>query len=272
MFTSLRIPVPGGELHVEHAGSGPPVVLLHAGGVNAAMWDELAEPLAERFHVVRYDARSHGRSSTATADHRLDDDLAAVLDALELGSAALVGSSMGGATAVDFAVAHPARAAALVLIGAGVTPLRYEDPFVLDLYAEQAAAIEARDPDRWIEAMLRHGVDGPRRAPEDVDPAIRARCRAMLAENVARHATATGQPVWRDARPRLGEIAAPTLVLIGELDLADLHATADELAASVPGARLRRLPGVGHMASMEAPAEVLDLVGGFLAETLAVAR
>ena len=104
---ALRVPVRGGELYTERAGAGPPVVLLHGGLLDASMWDNQMEALRAAHTTVRFDARSHGRSSTATNDYRPDDDLLAVLDAHELAATALVGLSLGAKTATDFALVHP---------------------------------------------------------------------------------------------------------------------------------------------------------------------
>lgn len=94
--------------------------------------------LAAAHTVVRYDARSHGRSATAHHDHHPADDVVTVLDALGIDRAVLVGSSMGGATAVEAALEHPDRVSGLVLIGAGVMPMEFHDPFTLAQKAREA--------------------------------------------------------------------------------------------------------------------------------------
>jgi 3-oxoadipate enol-lactonase len=257
MTETLRISVPGGELHTEVTGSGPPVVLLHAGTMNLSMWDELIDPLTEAGHqVIRYDERSHGLSSTAMTDYHPDDDLEAVLDALDLPAAALVGCSMGGATAMDFASTRPERVSGVVLIGGGITPVHFEDPFVLGWKAEQVAAIEAKDAERYVEALMRYGVDGPHRTPEQTDPALRERCRQMAMTTVAAHYLATEVQLWREAMPNLEKIAVPVLIILGELELADLYRMADEAARRLPDVRRLTLPGIGHMANLEAPDKV----------------
>jgi pimeloyl-ACP methyl ester carboxylesterase len=266
MTETLRISVPGGELHAETTGSGPAVVLLHSGTMNLSMWDELVQPLLEAGHqVVRYDERSHGRSSTAITDYHPDDDLEAVLTALDLPAAALIGCSMGGATAMDFALTRPERVTAVALIGGGISPPTFEDPFVLAQHAEQAAAIEAKDAERYVAALLRLGVDGPHRSPEQVDPALRERCRQLAMATVAAHHQATGVQLWRDAMSNLEKITAPVLIVIGELELADLHRIADEAQRRLPDVRRLTLPGVGHLAHLEAPDAVAAAVVSHLA-------
>ncbi|MGD9529296.1 alpha/beta fold hydrolase [Pseudonocardia sp.] len=225
------------------------------------MWDELAADLERDHLVVRYDARSHGRSSTAHRDHHPAEDLVAVMDALGIERATLVGSSMGAVTSADVAWRHPERVAALVLLGGDVSePRAHEDPFVARWYAVQEAAIAARDAQGWVEALLRYGVDGPRREPADVDPAVRERCRAMATATVAAHHTATGRQLWYDVRERAAEITPPTLVVVGELEIGWLHTVAGQLEAALPDVRRVEEPGVGHMMMLEAPARTAELV------------
>ena len=108
----------GGRLHVEATGTGPAVVLLHGGSADSRMWQGQLAALAGHYRVIRYDLRGLGQSPPPAAPYRMSDDLTAVLDHLGVDSAALVGFSTGGAIALEFAARYPARAAALVLIGA----------------------------------------------------------------------------------------------------------------------------------------------------------
>ncbi|MGE3286495.1 MAG: alpha/beta fold hydrolase [Pseudonocardia sp.] len=265
MTETFSVPVPDGRLHVVHSGCGPAVVLAHSGALDHTMWDELAADLDGDHLVVRYDARSHGRSSTAHVDHHPAEDLVAVMDALGIERAALVGSSMGAVTAADVAWRRPERVAGLILLGGDVSePRAHEDPFVARWHAAQEAAVAAGDVQGWVEALLRYGVDGPRRGPADVDPAVRERCRAMATATVMAHHTATGRQLWYDVRERVAEITAPTLVVTGELEIPWLHTVARRLEAAMPDVRRAEIPAVGHMMMTEAPAATARLVRGHL--------
>ncbi|SDW15718.1 Pimeloyl-ACP methyl ester carboxylesterase [Saccharopolyspora shandongensis] len=256
---SVRVPVPDGELYAEVVGSGPPLVLLHADYLGVGMWDEQLE-LAADHRLIRYDARSHGRSTTAMADCRAEEDLLALLDHFEIGTASLMGNSMGGATTLTFALQNPERVDRVVLFGPGIPPVDFRDPFILEGHREQEAARQAMDIDRYVEAFLRIGVDGPHRRPDEVDPQIRARCRDMAMTTVGNHHTATGRLLERDVASRLAEIAAPTLLVVGELEATDLHRMARDAAERMPNAELVEMAGCGHMASMENPEEVNELI------------
>src|SRR5918912_3351396 len=93
-------------LFYEVAGAGPPVVLMHAGGTDATIWDAHVAPLAERFTVLRFDARGHGRSPGGAEPFSRVDDLFAVMDAAGVARAALVGVSQGARVALEAALAR----------------------------------------------------------------------------------------------------------------------------------------------------------------------
>lgn len=111
------VEVEGGWLAWESSGEGPAVVFLHPGLWDRRVWDGQVGVFSESNHVVRYDLRGYGRSSRPEpgASYSHVDDLAALMDAVGFDSAALIGNSMGGRVAIDFALTHPARLGALVL-------------------------------------------------------------------------------------------------------------------------------------------------------------
>ena len=129
------------------------------------------------------------------------------------------------------------------------------------------------DLDLATELNLRMWVDGPRRAPADVDPEVREAVRAMQ-----RQALELQAPVWAeldeeplvaDVGGRLGEIRAPALVLVGEEDVPDIHGIAARLAGAIPGARSATIPRAAHVPHLERPADFDALVLPFLAEVFA---
>ncbi|KUL35675.1 alpha/beta hydrolase [Streptomyces sp. NRRL F-4489] len=251
------VPVDDGELFYETAGpaSGPAVVLLHGGMLDQRMWDEqFAWLVNSGLRVIRYDSRGHGLSSTVTGDWANHDDLAALLDALDVPRAVLVGLSHGSRVALDAALAHPERVAALFLASPGISGRAFTDPFILAHIREQAAALGEPDgAERYVEHFLRLWVDGPHRAPSAVHPGFRERIRACAAANAEVHADGAGAglPLEVGAFDRLGEIRVPTTVLDGDLDSSDISANAHAIALEVPGARRIRVPSAGHMVNLE---------------------
>lgn len=117
-----QVSVPGGTLYLREAGTGPPVVLLHAGGQDLASWDAQVAPLARRLRVIRVDARGHGRSTAPPGPVSPAEDLARILDHLGVSRASLVGVSMGGGAAFEFALQHPQRVERLVLVSTSNPP------------------------------------------------------------------------------------------------------------------------------------------------------
>src|SRR5712692_459533 len=115
MVISGYAPADGTSLYYEVAGVGSPVVLVHPGQGGCVLWDRQFLPFAREHRVIRYDARGFGRSERPNAPFSPYEDLRAVLDAIGVAWAALVGLSLGGVTSIDFAIAYPERVSALVL-------------------------------------------------------------------------------------------------------------------------------------------------------------
>jgi 3-oxoadipate enol-lactonase len=137
-------------------------------------------------------------------------------------------------------------------------------------WEEEEAAFNKGDLDAAVEVTLRTWVDGPRRKPEDVDPDVRARVGEMqrrafeLYQEVGDEAEE--ELLVADVADRLGEIQAPTLVVVGAEDVPDIHAIADKLASEIPGARRATIENTAHVPSMERPEEFEQLVLGFIEE------
>ena len=258
----------GGRLHYNITGDGPAVVLVHAGIADMRMWQPQLEPFAARYRVVRMDVRAFGNSDVPTKDYELHEDLRAILDELGIERAAVVGCSMGGTVVIDFALAHPERTSALVGVTTGPNGYDRWGPEIRAQWNEEEAAIEAGDLERAIEINLQMWVDGPRRSSNEVDAGVRERVREMLAHNLPREGEGDSQDLEPLAVGRLGEISAPTLIVIGDLDQPEMVAASELLAAEIPGARRHVMTGCAHLPSMERPAEFNDVILQFLDEVL----
>jgi 3-oxoadipate enol-lactonase len=256
-------------LYAEVAGSGPPVVLIHEGVCDSRMWDPQWESFQREHRVMRYDMRGFGRSPLVPGTYSHPADLIALLDELALGPAALVGVSLGGGVALQLAVARPDLVSALVLVGSGVRGHDWSEE-VTQAWAEEEAAFERGDLDAVVEVNLRTWVDGPHRSPGEVDPEVRRKVGEMQRRALELYLEggdeAEEEALVLDIGERLGEISVPTLVLVGELDVADMHTVAHRLEQEIPGARRGTIDGVAHVPSMERPAEFDELVLGFLAQ------
>jgi pimeloyl-ACP methyl ester carboxylesterase len=256
--------VNGARLYFEVAGEGPAIVLLHAGIADSRMWDAQVGAFAEAFRVLRYDTRGYGRSNFPPGPFARHEDLHGLLRHFGIERAALVGCSMGGATAIDFALQHPEMVTALVPVASGLGGYQWSD--VVSAYdEEEEAALERGDIDAVIELNLRFWVDGPRRTPEQVSPAVREAARAMLRDS-STSTEGQPQPLEPPAITRVAEIDTPTLVVVGDEDVADIGVIADLLVTGIRGARKAVITGAAHLPNMERPAEfnrsVLDFLRG----------
>lgn len=266
--TTQWIDVEGARLHVEQAGDGPVLTMLHGFLVDSGQWDAEFAGLAGGHRVLRYDARGFGRSTIEPGPYALHQDLASVLDATGIERSSLLACSGGAATALDFALAYPQRVDALILVGAG-----YWEQFADSTPAARAflQALGNQDVAGMIDSSLRAFTDGPRRRPSQVDAVARQRTQAMTARMFRR-----GSNYWQraaldqrvpqpSALERLGEVGAPTLLIVGSEDQPEVIALSERIADGIPGARLLQVQGAGHHVNLEAPDAVLAEVRRWLA-------
>lgn len=254
--------VNGTRLYYEVAGSGPPLVLIHGHGLDSRMWDDQFTPFAMHYRVVRYDMRGYGKSApVGETSYTHEDDLAALLDHLGVACAAILGLSSGGAVAIDFALAHPAKTRALIAVDAALGGYAWSEEWSTRWKSLRQTARTA-DTHAANEQWLAH----PLFAPAQEQPAVAARLRQMVTDYSGRHWANRDPQRGSDppAMKRLRDITAPTLVILGAHDLPDFHAIADRIADQIPDARKITLPDVGHMPNMEAPERFNADVLGFL--------
>lgn len=253
----------GTTFHFEMAGIGPPVVFIHAGIADSRMWEGQFAPLSKWFRVVRYDLRGFGRTPPAPGPFSHRDDLAALLDHLNIPRASLVGCSIGSRTALDFALEYPERVERLVLTSPAVSGFRYDGP-----PPPQADALEAADAagDQALvnELELQIWIDGPYRSAEDVAPGVRALVAEMNAIALANEGIGEEMSPARPAAGRTGEVNAPVLVIHGGLDALRTVAAADFLADKLPDVQRVVMSGLTHLPNMERPEAYNRLVAEFL--------
>jgi 3-oxoadipate enol-lactonase len=256
-------------LYAEVAGEGPELVLLHEGVCDSRMWDPQWEAFTRSHRVLRFDFRGYGRTPLSPGSYSAAKDVIELLDEHGFERAALVGVSLGGRVALEVALAQPERVSALVLVGSGLPGHDWSDEMKAT-WEEEEAAFNAGDLDRAVEVTLRTWVDGPRRKPEDVDPAVRAKVAEMQKRALELYAEvgddAEEELLVADVADRLGEIRARTLVAVGAEDVPDILAIADKLAGEIPGARRATIEDTAHVPSLERPHEFERLVLGFVEE------
>jgi pimeloyl-ACP methyl ester carboxylesterase len=258
-------------LAMARAGSvgGTGVVLLHAGVADRRVWNDFTPALLEDASdcdVVAFDRRGFGATICEPEVYSRVADLAAVLDACDIDRSILVGNSQGGRIAIDFALTHPNRVRALVLIGTAVTNAPTPStpaPEVARLVDAIDAAEESGDLATVNELEAQLWLDGPGSAAGRVGGRLR---RLFLDMNAAALQADDPGDVTDDidAWGRLGEIGVPTLVMIGSLDLPHLLANSRHIAATVPAAELVVLDGLAHLPTFESPAGCTAIIANFL--------
>lgn len=250
----MTVPVPGGEVWAEDTGGdNPPLLLLHPGIGDSRIWDPLMPELTGTHRIVRYDARGFGRSPAATAEFTLLGDCVAVLDHLGIGRTPIVGCSQGGGTALGLALAQPERVEALILLCPGIPGY---------------VAAEEPEVDAAFEAAVAEGLDAITDLGLKLWAAAGSTPDAVEQLRSASQAWLTSSMFLREDPPvfdRLGEIAVPASLMIGDLDRPSLIASNIEAAARIPGCELIEVPGLDHLPPLRVPEMVLQQIADTLA-------
>ncbi|HEY8348096.1 MAG TPA: alpha/beta fold hydrolase [Symbiobacteriaceae bacterium] len=250
-----------GHLYYEIHGKGRPLVLLHGHTLDHRMWQPLLPLITPHVQAVLVDLPGHGRSLPSPDGSGPADDLARLLTDLGVDRAAVCGHSMGGAIAVRFALQAPDRCAALIPVGAALDGFPFSSwagpgPYIRIARSQGLApALEA-----WLQDPIFATVMASP-AAEQIRTIVRDYPGHAWLNRTNR--TVRGTETLSPAQ-RLGEITAPTLVVVGEKDLPDFHAIAGALATGIPGARKAVVPGAGHMVPVEQPEALASVLLSFL--------
>ncbi len=250
------IALDGTRLHVVEQGKGDPVLWLQGLNAPAAAWAAQLAHFAQTHRSIAPDNRGIGQSDAPEGPYttrQLADDALAVLDALDVQRAHVVGLSLGGAAAQELALAHPERVRSLALLGTfaaqdprsrallqswrALYPLATTSPELREAWEKQAYA--------WLftDRFWRN------------EPSIRAALRFARTQPMQPVRGFLGQvdaALSHDARDRLPKVGIPTIVIHGALDQLSPAANGEELARLIPGAELVVIPDAGHAANLEA--------------------
>ncbi|MDH3190545.1 MAG: alpha/beta hydrolase [Acidimicrobiia bacterium] len=262
-FASAR----GHKMFYRSVGSGRPVVFIHAGVADSRMWVPQLESVPDGFRFLAVDQRGYGKTPIGEEVFGSDRDVLSILDFFRLEKAVLAGCSVGGGVAIDVAIRAPERIDGLVLVGAnspGFEPPDgyYESP----QWPDAVKAFEAGDFERVARLDAEMWVAGYGRTIEQVDPGavkllIEMDQVALRYENLRERL----QEVDINARTeRIGSIGCPTLVVVGEYDLPDIRAAADDLAKKLSNDPAVVIPDAAHLPGLEQPAAFNHALFDFL--------
>jgi pimeloyl-ACP methyl ester carboxylesterase len=248
------------DLHYEVHGKGETVVLIHSGGADLRDWELIAPQLAQTYQVITFDGRGAGQSPPLLEPANFVEDLRQLLDHLHLDRTILVGHSIGGQIATDFALAYPDRVTKLVLIAPGLSGFQFS-PDIQQWFAQVKAV--APDLEKMVELMLAHPVYSVVMSSPQRDRTIE-----ITMHNTKRSFEwKTFEMQW--AQPptidRLSELQTKTLFIIGTQDMADNLRVA-ELFQQVPDIRFAYIEGADHMPTLTHADEVSSSIVQFLTE------
>lgn len=255
------------QIYYETAGKGTPLVMIHAGIADSHQWKNEFINFAQNYQVVRYDMRGYGKSEPVEGDFSHMSDLISLLDILELyGPLIMLGCSMGGGLAMDFALAQPARVKALIMVDSGPSGLKLDLP-TLAKFAEVEKAFDNDNLDLVAEIETQIWFDGMNRTSDQVNQEMRKLAyemdRTVLSHEIkqlGKHLPNTDVPAF----DRLTEIDFPLLVIVGAHDTPYILASADYMLERIPSAQKAIIEDSAHLPNMEQPYRFQEIVKSFL--------
>lgn len=257
-----RVIVGDVSLHARIDGSeGPWVVLCHGLACDHTLWDATAAHLAPRYRVLRYDLRGHGRSDAPVGPYsmlRMADDVAALMDGLDVPQAHFVGISLGGMIGQTLAVRYPEQLHSLTLVDTVCRTPRQAHP----MWHERIGHVEAHGMAGVLDATLQRWLTAPYRAahPNQVE-----RIRQMvLATPVRGYVGACLAILGFDQADALARIHCPTLVVVGDKDQGCPVADSRAIADGIPAAQFEVLPDAAHLSPIEQAEQFHAVLDAFL--------
>lgn len=243
-------------------GDGAAVVFLHGIGGAAEAWQPQVDAFGRKYRAIAWDLPGYG-DTPALPDmtfSAISDALAGLLDGTSIETCHLVGHSMGGMIAQEFAASHADRLTSLVLSGTSPAFGNPDGDFQKKFVADRLGPLKAGHDMAWMAADVVPTMIGPAADPDGTNLAIA--CMSRVPEATYRAMVAA--LVAFDRRDTLGDIEVPTLVLAGDHDRQAPAAMKERMAARIPDARFHCLENCGHLANLEQPEAFNTIVREFL--------
>ena len=250
----------GHQVYYEADGEGLPIVFLHDGLAHSIIFDAQFSAFSTEYTVIRYDRPGYGRSQPPATPYSDVSTLEGVFEYLGLERAILIGGSAGGRLALNFTLQHPGRVEELILVGAPVSGFDFSDHM---RYRGWRNAWGDSIPE-----MIEFWTNDPWLVAEE-NQAARAYLRQLLTDSPHNLLSfPEKKPDGIQALPRLSEIQASTLIMIGEADIADNHAQAGVIQAGIKAAERQVVTRAGHLVYLEQPEVFNRIVLDFLKRRL----
>jgi pimeloyl-ACP methyl ester carboxylesterase len=255
------------KLYYEVAGVGTSLVMVHAGVADSRQWNNEFAYFSQSNQVIRYDMRGYGKSEPVNGEFSHMSDLVSLLYALGIHEPIfIIGCSMGGSLALDFALTYPSRAKALVLVDSGPSGLELDVP-APSKFADAEKAFESGDLDLLAEIETQIWFDGTGRTPEQVNPTMRKLLYEMNHLALSHEAKGLGKRLPNTETPafdRLESLNIPVLIIVGSHDTPYILAAADYMKERVKFAHKIIIEDAAHLPNMDQPQEFRRVVEKFL--------
>ena len=255
------------QIYYETAGKGMPLVMIHAGVADSRQWNNEFAFFAQNYQVIRYDMRGYGKSEPVDGEFSHMSDLISLLDTLELHEPlVMMGCSMGGGLAMDFALTQPSRVRALIMVDAGPSGLELNVPTPAK-FAEVEKAFEAGELDLVAEIETQIWFDGMDRTSEQVNQAMRKLVYEMDRKVLSHEVRQLGKRLPNTQTPafdRLTALDIPVLVIVGAHDTPYMLAAADYMIEKLQSARKVIIEDAAHLPNMDQPHQFQGIVKAFL--------
>lgn len=248
------------SLYYEMMGEGQSIVLIHGGLLDSRMWEGQFKAFSPRYNVIRYDIRGYGRSALPKGNYSHVKDLQGLLKFLGIDQAHIIGLSLGGTIAIDFALDFPEKVLSLILVSAVPVGLRTLDD---ELTRETLAIYELAREGNAKEAVERW-LDHP--VFKTIPFKSRKKIKKMIDDNLKSWMLPQDNMIWSSpaAAERLAKISASTLIIVGEKDVPDILSAADLLESKIGVAIKMVIADAGHHINIEKPRQFNSIVLDFL--------
>lgn len=259
------ISINGNQLAYNDEGSGPPVILLHGYPFNRSMWKEQVALLRDNYRVVTPDLRGHGKSDTVPGPSTMSamaQDVASLMDALDISEASMGGLSMGGYIVLAFYRLFPNRVRSLILAD---TRAQADTEEGKQNRANQAEKVLAEGMAGIVDSMLPKML-----APDTVSkrPEVVKRIRDLMLQTKPEGAAAAlrGMAMREDQTELLSQITLPALIVVGREDAVTPLQDSEKMHHEIDGSRLEIIENAGHVSNLEQPEQFNHALLSFLRE------
>lgn len=261
------VSIDNAKLYYEVAGAGTPLVMVHAGVADSRQWNNEFTYFSQSNQVIRYDMRGYGKSEPVDGEFSHMSDLVSLLDTLGVHEPIVImGCSMGGGLAMDFALSHPSRVQALVMVDSAPSGLELDVPTPAK-FSEAEKAFESGDLDLLAEIETQIWFDGMGRTPEQVNDTMRKLLYEMNRLALSHEVKGLGKRLPNTETPafdRLERLGMPVLIIVGSHDTPYILAAADYMKEKIKSADKITIEDAAHLPNMDQPQEFQNIVEQFL--------